>query len=255
MHNEGTCAYRAWERCRNGAVGMEGRERETGDKGRREKGESGSMGRITGLEEIGYVPPKVRQMYGAVIELLEEGMDMEDIRVSTITERAGIGKGTAYEYFDTKDEIVACAVVSQIRWMFGWLGEQLEAKADFGEQLSFLLDVVEKKGHCSHSFLRFVHAMTSNSEFNRMIREKMNAEEFAAYRPANVFGRILRQGVERGAIRRDLPIEYMIHCVFSHLLSYMMEIATKDCFRMDAQSLRPFVYRGIMGELCGGMDS
>ena len=58
---------------------MEGRERETGDKGRREKGESGSMGRITGLEEIGYVPPKVRQMYGAVIELLEEGMDMEDI--------------------------------------------------------------------------------------------------------------------------------------------------------------------------------
>ena len=52
----------------------------------------------------------------------------EDIRVSTITERAGIGKGTAYEYFDTKDEIVACAVVSQIRWMFGWLGEQLEAK-------------------------------------------------------------------------------------------------------------------------------
>ena len=74
---------------------MEGRERETGDKGRREKGESGSMGRITGLEEIGHVPPKVRQMYGAVIELLEEGMDMEDIRVSTITERAGIGKGTA----------------------------------------------------------------------------------------------------------------------------------------------------------------
>ena len=60
--------YRAWERCRNGAVGMEGRERETGDKGRREKGESGSMGRITGLEEIGYVPPKVRQMYGAVVQ-------------------------------------------------------------------------------------------------------------------------------------------------------------------------------------------
>ena len=43
------------------------------------EGESGNMGRITGLEEIGHVPPKVRQMYGAVIELLEEGMDMEDM--------------------------------------------------------------------------------------------------------------------------------------------------------------------------------
>lgn len=207
------------------------------------------MGRMTGLEEMGHVPPKVRQMYEAVIQLLEEGMDMEDIRVSSITERAGIGKGTAYEYFESKDEIVACAVVSQIRWMSGWLGEQLEKKADFSEQLNFLLDMVEKKGHCTYSLLRFVHAMTSNSEFNRMIREKMNTEEFAPCRPVNVFGRILRQGMERGEIRRDLPIEYMIHCVFSHLLSYMMEIATKDCFHMDAQSLRPFVYQGIMGEL------
>lgn len=208
------------------------------------------MGKITGLEDFGHVPPKVQQIYEAVIRMLEEGMDMEDIRVSTITERAGIGKGTAYEYFDTKDEIVACAVVSQIRWMSEWLREQLEARADFGEQLAFLLDMVEKKGSCSHGILRFVHAMTSNSEFNRMIREKMNTEEFAPYRPVNVFGRILRQGVERGAIRKDLPVEYMMHCVFSHLLSYMMEIATRDCFRIDAESLRPFVHRGIMRELC-----
>lgn len=196
------------------------------------------------------MPPKVRQIYEAVIQMLEEGMDMEDIRVSTITERAGIGKGTAYEYFDSKDEIVACAIVSQIRWIFGWLGEQLEKRQDFSEQLNFLLDVVEKKGHCSHSFLRFVHIMTSNSDFNRMIREKMSTEEFAPCRPVNVFGKILRQGMEQGKIRKDLPIEYMIHCIFSHLLAYMMEIATRDCFHMNAGNIRPFVYRGIMGELC-----
>lgn len=221
-------------------------EREREDSG----GERKLMSRITGLEETGQVPPKVRQIYEAVIQMLEEGMDMEDIRVSTITERAGIGKGTAYEYFDTKDEIVACAVVSQIRWIFGWLGEQLEERTDFADQLKFLLDTAERKGHCSHSFLRFVHTMTSNSEFNRMIRNKMNTEEFAPYRPANVFGKILRQGTEQGILRADLPMDYMIHCIFSHLLTYMLEIATKDCFQMDATDLRPFIYRGIMGELC-----
>ncbi len=65
------------------------------------------MGKVTGLEDIHHVPPKVNQMYEAVMQLLEEGADVADIRVSTITERAGIGKGTAYEYFDTKEEIVA----------------------------------------------------------------------------------------------------------------------------------------------------
>ena len=51
------------------------------------------MGKINGMEDIRQLPPKVCRMYKAVIQMLEEGMDVSDIRVSTITERAGIGKG------------------------------------------------------------------------------------------------------------------------------------------------------------------
>ncbi|WP_251208573.1 TetR/AcrR family transcriptional regulator [Acetatifactor aquisgranensis] len=207
------------------------------------------MGKMTGLEETGNVPPKVLAMYDAVIAMLAEGVDAVNIRVSTITERAGIGKGTAYEYFDTKDKIVACAIAYHLRRIFAWLGGQLESRKNFGEQVNFLLDVVEEKEHCKEGFLRFVQMMVSNSELNRMVREKVGREEFAPYLPANVFGKVLRQGVERGELRGDLPVEYMIHCVFSHVLSYMMEIANRDCFRLDAGAMRPFVYQGIMGEL------
>lgn len=208
------------------------------------------MGKMTGLEETGNVPPKVLAMYDAVIAMLAEGVDAVNIRVSTITERAGIGKGTAYEYFDTKDKIVACAIAYHLRRIFAWLGGQLESRKNFGEQVNFLLDVVEEKEHCKEGFLRFVQMMVSNSELNQMVREKVGREEFAPYLPANVFGKVLRQGVERGELRGDLPVEYMIHCVFSHVLSYMMEIANRDCFRLDAGAMRPFVYQGIMGELC-----
>ena len=207
------------------------------------------MGKMTGLEETGNVPPKVLAMYDAVIAMLAEGVDAVNIRVSTITERAGIGKGTAYEYFDTKDKIVACAIAYHLRRIFAWLGGLLESRKNFGEQVNFLLDVVEEKEHCKEGFLRFVQMMVSNSELNRMVREKVGREEFAPYLPANVFGKVLRQGVERGELRGDLPVEYMIHCVFSHVLSYMMEIANRDCFRLDAGAMRPFVYQGIMGEL------
>ena len=33
------------------------------------------MGKINGFEEIAEVPQKVVRMYGAVLEMLEEGMD------------------------------------------------------------------------------------------------------------------------------------------------------------------------------------
>ena len=208
------------------------------------------MGKVTGLEDIHHVPPKVSQMYEAVMQLLEEGADVADIRVSTITERAGIGKGTAYEYFDTKEEIVACAIVYHIQRLFSWLEEKLEAQRDFRAQVTFLLDTVEQKNRCKEGFLRFVHMMTSNSGFDRMVREKMNEEAFAPYLPANIFGKILGQGVERGELRKDLPMDYMIHCVFSHLLTYMLAMASRDCFHMRETAIRPLVYQGILDELC-----
>lgn len=207
------------------------------------------MGKITGLEDIHQVPPKVHQMYMAVIQMLEEGADALSIRVSTITERAGIGKGTAYEYFDSKDEIVACAIVYQIQWIFGWLGKELEERESFREQLDFLLDVIDKKESYKHNFLRFVHIMTDNSDFNCMIRDRMNAEAFAPYLPENVFGKILRRGVERGELREDLPMNYMALCVFSHLLSYMLTVTEENCFHIDPAEMRTLVCRGILNEL------
>ena len=44
---------------------------------------------------------KVLAMYQAVIEFINEGCDINTLKVAVITGRAGIGKGTAYEYFSS----------------------------------------------------------------------------------------------------------------------------------------------------------
>ena len=49
-------------------------------------------------------------MYKAVIEMVQENYDINSIKVSDITSRAGIGKGTAYEYFGSKEEIIVKAL-------------------------------------------------------------------------------------------------------------------------------------------------
>ncbi len=207
------------------------------------------MGKINGLEDEDRVPPKVRRMYRAVLEMLEEGTDASAIRVSMITERAGIGKGTAYEYFDSREEIVCCAIVFQVRSIFGWLEKALEELGSFEGQLKFLLDEIEKGEVHKTCFLRIVHLVTDTSDFNRMIQTKMSAEAFGQYRPANVIGRVLGHGVDRGELRGDLPLDYMVYCLAAHLLTYMTMLAAGDCQDMDLPALRALVYQGIMGEL------
>lgn len=180
------------------------------------------MGRITGLEDIREVPPKVRRMYMAVLQLLDEGADAASISVSSITERAGIGKGTAYEYFDTKDEIIACAIVYQMQSIFGCLEKALGQLGTFREQMDFLFEQAEKKDGEMQCILRFVHMTTDNSEFSRMVREKMDSEAFAPYMPTNILGKILRQGIERGEVRGDVPVDYLVCSIFAYMLTHMM---------------------------------
>ncbi len=62
------------------------------------------------IEEFENMPDKVRKIYEAVGELAKEGRDVTTLRVSEISQRAGIGKGTTYEYFESKEELISKAV-------------------------------------------------------------------------------------------------------------------------------------------------
>jgi AcrR family transcriptional regulator len=51
------------------------------------------------------------QIYNAIIELVEEGFVYSNMRISDIASRAGIGKGTVYEYFESKEQIFSNMVM------------------------------------------------------------------------------------------------------------------------------------------------
>lgn len=212
------------------------------------------MGKITGREELEKVPPKVRQMYRVVVELIGEGEEIAELRVSTITGRAGIGKGTAYEYFDSKEEIVACAITYAIESSFRRLETELLEKEDFCGQLEYLLDEIERKDDRKVCFLRFLHLLTDTSDFSDLIRQKLCMESISEgtsrrYTPTMVFGKVLERARERGELRDDLPMDYMIYSLFSHLMLYMMAVTAKQGGGTEGAAIRPYVRQAILKDL------
>lgn len=91
------------------------------------------MSKITGLEAPNQVPPKVTAMYRAVSTLLREDKDISEMSVSMITGLAGIGKGTAYEYFDSKEEIIVCALLYEIRTVTEQASHQIQTWSGSGD--------------------------------------------------------------------------------------------------------------------------
>ncbi|MBO6089347.1 MAG: TetR/AcrR family transcriptional regulator [Lachnospiraceae bacterium] len=58
------------------------------------------------IKEMENLPVKEVKIYAAVGELIKEGKDVSNLTISEISNRAGIGKGTTYEYFDSKEELI-----------------------------------------------------------------------------------------------------------------------------------------------------
>lgn len=79
-------------------------------------------------------------LFRAVIELIEEDVDIHSIKVSDITSRAGIGKGTAYEYFSSKEEMVAKAIIWSGEKLFQKIMDVLRKTESLKEQIKAVLD-------------------------------------------------------------------------------------------------------------------
>ena len=83
---------------------------------------------------------KVLAMYRAVWQLLDEGRDLHKLKVSDITECAGIGKGTAYEYFRSKEEIVSKAMHYNCLLQFHMLRERVAEQENYKTALQICFD-------------------------------------------------------------------------------------------------------------------
>lgn len=55
---------------------------------------------------MGTYTKKEQQIFQGVLRLIEQGVDLHTVKVQDIATAAGIGKGTLYEYFSSKDEII-----------------------------------------------------------------------------------------------------------------------------------------------------
>lgn len=121
---------------------------------------------------------KVLALYQAVSELAEEGNDIHKLKVSDITNRAGIGKGTAYEYFRTKEELVEKALKYDFFMQYKLLEEKVMSKETFKDSFGACLAWWEEKKNKRRFAFEFVKKSIQEAGWDGKI-SKMQGEATA----------------------------------------------------------------------------
>lgn len=121
------------------------------------------------------ISEKELQIYKAVTALLEEGKNLSELTVSEIASKAGIGKGTTYEYFKSKDEIIGKTLLYEISTKMDEISKIVEAASGFKSRIYCIMDWLNENFTNQKSFIQlFELSHHGNGESKESLRTVMN---------------------------------------------------------------------------------
>jgi AcrR family transcriptional regulator len=152
----------------------------------------------------------------AADEFAERGLDAS---IADIARRAGVGKGTVFRHFPTKDDLLAAIVLDRIDAL-STVGDQLVSAADPGAALlDFLTVAAHQRQQRDLSFLQ--EAGDLNADVTRA-REQL-------FRTVH---KLVDRAREHGAVRADVTGAdiILLMCAPSYVTSYLPD-APPDMWR------------------------
>ena len=187
------------------------------------------------------LPSKVTALYDAVEELIAEDIDIKEIKVSDITCRAGIGKGTAYEYFKNKEEIISSAILYHIDSICSRIMEKMNALDDFAQMIEVIFCTMDEKIVKRGCFIKYIHLLTDNSPISKILRRRVKERDGDICLPSDIIERLIWAGMDGEVIKKSLPKAYIEMEIASRLLVYAayytLNMEERECSREQMRSL------------------
>lgn len=140
-----------------------------------------------------------------ILDAAEELMGVmpdSDITVEHIAKKAGIGKGSVYYYFHSKDEIIDEVVVRSYKKALREYFRDIDERQTAIEKIKRLFDsMIKKEFHNNQQNL----LIALNIRDNITLRNKMKMAAIETVAP--VLAELLDQGIAEGTIKTDMPEE------------------------------------------------
>ncbi len=195
--------------------------------------------------------PKEKAIYHAVLALFEEGADINNLTVAEITGRAGIGKGTAYEYFSGKEEMIAKAFFYNGEMVCEQLYEGICKKSSLYDKINYVLLEMERQIPRMDCIFRLLHMLSENSSVSRWIRELLKEKKIAEEAPASgMIRKVLLDELKGKKIPSEETMTYLVFSIYSRVFCYGMMLKNEKYQSAEQrENIRDLVCQGVCREV------
>ena len=194
--------------------------------------------------------PKALAVYEAVLDLLDGGADLNSITVSEIAERAGIGKGTAYEYFSSKEDMVASAIMFEINRLTGELEEIIGQEETFEKKIYGIFGQMALYSQEYQSFSGLIRLIRHSFDLGKAVCQEVESRKDEIQGPQRVLTELYQAAVQEKLVEREPPRTIGIMTLIARFFMYMMYLEKKkEIHDVQDQEMRRYLYQGILSDL------
>lgn len=193
-------------------------------------------------------------LFHAVLELIEENADFSSMTVSDITGKAGIGKGTAYEYFSSKEEMVAKAIVWAIERQTEKAMQMLSEKNSMEEQILGILDFIETEMCSKKCNIQLLKVLSHSCEMQEKLQQEFEKCAPMQKSVEKVVDEIISLGDREGNIAPGMKKTFRYTVIVSGLVSYFMFLTqNRETVDVTQEEMRLFLSRQMLAALKTGI--
>lgn len=195
--------------------------------------------------------PKEKAIYQAMLALFEEGADINSLTVAEITGRAGIGKGTAYEYFSGKEEMIAKAFFYNGEVFCEQLYEGIRREQTPSDKIDFVLLEIEKQITRADCIFRLIHMLSDNSSVSKWVRELLEQKKMSGEMPAaGMIRKVLLDELDGRQMPSEDKLTYLVFSIYSKVFCYAMLLKEEQYKNPEKRTLiRGMISQGIYREV------
>lgn len=142
-------------------------------------------------------------------KLVDEGISLNNIRVADIAKSAGVGKGTVYEYFKSKEEVIAKAILYKMNEDIVNIIEKSNQAINFKEKC--IIGFEEMMKLISSKF-EYLQILLTNKEIHDVlgcINDDKDCIRIFKNRILELIEPTIELGIKEGIINNTLDKEYI----------------------------------------------
>ncbi|XTR38754.1 TetR/AcrR family transcriptional regulator [Paraclostridium tenue] len=167
-------------------------------------------------------------IFNAVNKLLHEGIKLHTVKVADIAKEAGIGKGTIYDYFKSKEEILEKAFLYNMDIELYENIEKIKFGDNFKDKFYIILDIVEKSTTDYSSFSNILFSNLSHHEFKEILEKNKDYINKRYDLLKKVINELLLIGVSENIIKEQEDKDYQIMVFESVVVGFGHTICIKN---------------------------